>query len=64
MYGHVVQEVSGGAAGQTIDGDPSDYPHLAELVSYADSVGFEVDREFEFGLGLVLDALERTLTQD
>jgi AcrR family transcriptional regulator len=35
-----------------------DYPHLAEVAAEAMALGYDVDREFEFGLDLVLDALD------
>ena len=38
-----------------------DYPHLAELiVEHALKPGYDYADEFEFGLDLILDGLERT----
>lgn len=72
VYGHVIQEISlpiGSAeqtapAEQTLDQpDIADYPHLAEVAAEAMASGYDIDREFEFGLDLVLDALEGIRTR-
>ena len=39
----------------------ADYPNLAELGRRARESGYSVDREFAYGLDLILDALERTV---
>lgn len=67
VYGHVIQEISfetsmeEGEATQPIlqhlQGDQ--YPHLAELVTLQEATSpFDYDTEFEFGLNLILDALD------
>ncbi|MDH4178860.1 MAG: TetR/AcrR family transcriptional regulator C-terminal domain-containing protein, partial [Thermoleophilia bacterium] len=38
------------------------YPHLAELGEHALRSSYSVDSEFEFGLDLILEALEQTVT--
>jgi AcrR family transcriptional regulator len=38
-----------------------DYPHLAEMIALAMKPGYDYGDEFEFGLDLVLDGLERML---
>jgi AcrR family transcriptional regulator len=73
VYGHVIQEISlpigtpeqtAPAAGQMLDQpDIGDYPHLAEVAAEAMASGYSIDREFEFGLDLVLDALEGIRTR-
>ncbi len=67
VYGHVVQETSlsssmpeettGSAQSNPPETAMDEYPHLLELAEHAPSVGFTFDREFEFGLGVILDAL-------
>jgi hypothetical protein len=37
----------------------SEYPHLAAMYEHALTFGFTFDGEFEFGLDLILDGLER-----
>lgn len=44
----------------TVGGRPEEYPYLAEIASeFATSGGYDYDEEFEFGLGFILDGLER-----
>ena len=67
MYGHVIQETSlpFGTSEEMIESTGSireqittdEYPHVAEIGEHALKSGFSVDREFEFGLELILDAL-------
>lgn len=63
VYGHVIQEssmtvsASEGAAGSGTSGREETYPHLAEVGMEA--AAFSFDGEFEFGLELILQALER-----
>jgi hypothetical protein len=39
---------------------PADqYPHLREMIGYAMKPGYAYGDEFEFGLDLILDGLER-----
>jgi AcrR family transcriptional regulator len=63
VYGHVTQEASASvpsADASSGDGDspavPGDYPHLAEVME--PGRGFSFDGAFEFGLELLLGALE------
>lgn len=68
VYGHVIQEVSlsGSASaaptpGADNDGasdQAGDYAHLAEMAGEAGAIGFTVEGEFQFGLELILDALD------
>lgn len=68
VYGHVIQEVSFEASKERGEEDEpilehlqgDEYPNLTELVTLqeANSV-FDYDTEFEFGLTLILNALER-----
>ena len=73
VYGHVIQETSLASASPSDDGAPveqpvadhdalADYPNLAELGRRARESGYSVDREFAYGLDLILDALERTVS--
>ena len=67
VYGHVIQETSlpFGTSEEMIESTGSireqittdEYPHVAEIGEHALKSGFSVDREFEFGLELILDAL-------
>lgn len=68
VYGHVVQETSlpfGSSDEMADSGGPrerfetEEFPHLAEAGEHAQRAGSSVDAEFEFGLELILDALER-----
>src|SRR5680860_1514872 len=69
VFGQVIQELSvsieaarqGSAAGadELEQVDLTDFPHFAEVAASAVSSGYSVDAEFEFGLELVLDALDR-----
>ena len=73
VYGHVIQETSLAPASPFEDGaDPTesaaeqvmraDYPNLVELGERARTSGYSVDREFAYGLDLILDALERVVS--
>ena len=42
----------------------ADYPHLAELAEHALGSDNSVDREFQYGLDLILDALEQAATTE
>jgi AcrR family transcriptional regulator len=43
---------------------PAEYPHLTELtLEHVLRPGYDFGNEFEFGLDLILDALDRTLTK-
>jgi AcrR family transcriptional regulator len=70
VYGHVIQETSLAPAVASPPGTETaapvpeqaamaDYPHLAELAEHARRADYSVDREFRYGLELILDALER-----
>jgi AcrR family transcriptional regulator len=67
VYGQVIQEVSFSTsdemtdtAASTLDQTTiSEYPHLAAMYEHALIFGFTFDGEFEFGLDLILDGLER-----
>jgi AcrR family transcriptional regulator len=72
VYGHVIQETSIAPGSPSEDGAEAkelavdqvslaDYPNLAELGRRARESGYSVDREFAYGLDLILDALERTV---
>jgi len=53
-------EQSAEMATTTVGDKGSEYPHLAEVViEFAASGGYDYTVEFEFGLDLILDALER-----
>ncbi|WP_240645685.1 TetR/AcrR family transcriptional regulator [Georgenia sp. SYP-B2076] len=44
---------------------PEEYPHLVELaVEHALQPGYDFGDEFEFGLGVILDALEKALARE
>ena len=73
VYGHVIQETSIAPSNASDDEAPleesvagqvtlSDYPNLAELGRRARESGYSVDREFTYGLDLILDALERAVS--
>jgi hypothetical protein len=38
-----------------------EYPYLHGMASHAMEVGYDVDADFEFGLEIILDGLERIL---
>ena len=68
VYGHIIQETSlsfdtpedlSETTAAMLDQAANDYPHLAEIGAYATTSGFTLDAAFEFGLELILDALER-----
>jgi hypothetical protein len=69
VYGHVVQETSlpTSTSEEMTESVESilqqagvdKYPHLVEIAEDALRSGYSVDREFEFGLDLILDALDR-----
>ena len=68
VYGQVLQEANlpfGSAAESAASEEPvprdmtsSEYPHLIEVAEHALRFDYGVDSEFEFGLDLILDALE------
>ena len=73
VYGHVIQETSLAPVSPSEDGAvvkeaaaekvaPTDYPNLVELGERARASGYSVEREFAYGLDLILDALERAVS--
>jgi AcrR family transcriptional regulator len=68
VYGQVIQETSlpWKSSQEMTASTPStleravtaEYPHLVEMEEHARRFGYSVDREFEFGLELLLDALD------
>lgn len=68
VYGHVIQEASLSAstpedvtrsAGSLLEASiAADHPHVVEAAQDAMRSDYSLDREFEFGLELILDALE------
>lgn len=69
VYGHVVQETSLAfstsemteSAGSMLEQiTTTEYPHLVELGEHALRFAYSFDTEFEFGLDLILDALDWT----
>ena len=74
VYGHVIQETSMpiGASDETTDPESileqdtiDQYSHLVEIREHAQMRSeFSFDSEFEFGLDLILEALEQTTTSE
>jgi AcrR family transcriptional regulator len=74
VYGHVIQETTL-APGRTPppgtepalavleQATTAAYPHLAEVAEHALGSDYSVDREFRFGLDLILNALEQAATR-
>ena len=70
VYGHVIQETSlrSSTAEETTESAASvaeqvstnQYRHLVEMEERARQSEYSIDREFEFGLELILDALDAT----
>lgn len=62
VYGQVLHEASTSAppTDESAVPDLSGFPHLAEMTAEARRTQFTFDGEFERGLDLILDALERT----
>ena len=70
VYGHVIQETSlrVSTSEETTESAESgleqigtnEYPHLVEVEERALRSEYSIDREFEFGLDLILGALDRT----
>jgi AcrR family transcriptional regulator len=73
VYGHVVQETSFAASSEEemtestrsmLDQISRDqYRYLVEVGNQALTLGYSIDNEFEFGLDLILDALNRKMTE-
>jgi len=48
------------STGSTLEqGTANDYPHLVEVGEHALKSEYSVDKEFEFGLDLILEALDQ-----
>jgi AcrR family transcriptional regulator len=65
VYGHVIQETSlafNGSEELTDSAGFDEYPHLVEIAQPARRSAYSFDNEFEFGLDLILDALDRAAT--
>jgi hypothetical protein len=70
VYGHVIQEtsISSSTSEEMTESAESvpeqittnEHPHLVEIEERALRAEYSFDREFEFGLDLILDALDRT----
>jgi len=54
-------EESAEMAKTTVADRGAEYPYLAEVVVELSKKGYDYDEEFEFGLDLILDGLERSL---
>lgn len=72
VYGHVIQETSLTPASSSPPGPESmvsvleqakmaEQPHLVDLAEHALGSGYSVDREFRYGLDLILDGLEQAV---
>ncbi len=72
VYGHVIQETSLTPASSSPPGPESmvsvleqakmaEHPHLVDLAEHALGSGYSVDREFRYGLDLILDGLEQAV---
>ncbi len=70
VYGHVIQETTLSPVRTSPPGTEStaavleqattaDYPYLVEVAGHALGSDYSVDREFQYGLDLILDALEQ-----
>ena len=68
VYGQVIQETSMslrasgegvGSAASALETPATDYPYLSAFYEHAMTVDYTFDGEFEFGLDLILDGLER-----
>lgn len=72
VYGRVIQENSTPirSSEEWTDSNESileqdmigEYPHLVEIYKNAQGIGFSFDGEFEYGLDLILEALDQTAT--
>ena len=73
VYGHVIQETSlspvstsppgtQSTAGLLEQATMAEYPNLVEVAEHAMGSEYSVDREFQYGLDLILDALEQAAT--
>lgn len=74
VYGHVVQEIAmtfrpsddtnESAASSLASVTADEFPHLVEVARHSLTSEYDFDREFEFGLDLILDALGRIAVKD
>ena len=65
VYGHVILETSvafNSSEELTDSAGLGEYPHLVEIAQPARRSAYSFDNEFEFGLDLILDALDRAAT--
>jgi AcrR family transcriptional regulator len=73
VYGHVIQETSLSPVSTSPPGTEStvglleqatmaEYPNLVEVAEHAMGSEYSVDREFQYGLDLILNALEHAAT--
>jgi len=72
VYGQVIQETNVTAPASSTSPNSTtaepdepamdDYPHLMEMVAHAANATFSFDQEFEYGLNLILDALQVNVT--
>jgi AcrR family transcriptional regulator len=54
-------EIAEVAEGMVESFGPGDYPHLVEMIGHALQPGYDYLDEFEYGLDVILDGLERAL---
>jgi hypothetical protein len=54
------EEIAEVARGLRQSFDLSEYPHLVEMIAHALEPGYDYGDEFEYGLDVVLDGLERS----
>lgn len=69
VYGHVIQETSlpagtsdemrASGRSEPERASMDELPHLAEVGKHAERVGFSIQGEFDYGLELILEALDR-----
>ncbi len=73
VYGFGIQQFNVSASGDASTEEmaeailayipPEKYPHLHRMASHAMQVGYDAEADFDFGLEIVLDGLERVLEQ-
>ncbi len=71
IYGFGIQQFNGAADGDASREEmaeallafvpPEEYPHLHQMASHAMQVGYDAEADFDFGLEIILDGLERIL---
>jgi hypothetical protein len=55
------EEIAEVAEGMLQSFQPNEYPHLVEMMGHALKPGYDYLDEFEYGLDVILDGLERAL---